>query len=153
MFFNKKKNDIVSPYKGKYIKLENVNDPAFSSKAMGDGFAVDLVSGDIKSPIDGSVMMCFPTKHAFGLIDDKGTEYLLHIGIDTVTLEGNGFECLVTESQKIKKGDMLCKADLEYLKENNISAVSMFIVTNKDVKHIFKGSEVDFGTGDIITVK
>ncbi len=153
MFFNKKSSDITSPYIGKYIKLENVSDPAFASKAMGDGFAVVLTSGEVKSPVDGTIMMCFPTKHAYGIADDNGTEYLLHIGVDTVTLEGDGFETFVKVGDKITKGQLLCKVNLEYLKEKNISAISKFIVTNKSIKNTFDGTEVDHTSTDLLIVK
>ncbi len=155
MFFNakKKKSDVISPYCGTCVKIEDVDDQVFSEKVVGDGIAVDLTSPDVLSPIDGTVTMATDTKHAFGLTDASGTEYLLHIGINTVTLNGEGFESYVEENDKVKKGQLLCRVNLALLKERGISTVSMFIVTNKELKSVYTGSDVEHGTENILAIK
>lgn len=123
---------MVSPYTGCIMPLDQVPDEVFNSKAMGDGFAVELTDGTITSPIDGSVFSIFPTKHALSLIDGFGNEVLLHLGLDTVNLNGEGFEVFVKEHDSIKTGQKLASVDLEFLKKKQISAVSPVTFTNLD---------------------
>ena len=97
--FKKNNTEILSPAEGEIITLEQVQDPVFSSKLLGDGFAIKLKDGRIFSPINGKVVSIFPTKHALGLLDENGLEVLIHIGIDTVSLNGKGFAIFVTEGE------------------------------------------------------
>ena len=85
---------------------------------MGDGFAIIPSDGTIVSPVDGTIINIFPTKHAFGILSDSGREILIHVGIDTVKLEGKGFEALVTENDRVEKGQPLLKVDLDYIEKN-----------------------------------
>ena len=122
--------NLTSPIEGKIILLEDVEDQVFSQKLMGDGYAVDITNNTVVSPFDGEVVMTFPTNHAYGLKRDDGLEILIHLGMDTVQLNGAGFECLVEKGDKIKKGDMIAKIDLNYIKEQGKSLISPVIVTS-----------------------
>lgn len=115
--FGKKDTDIFSPIKGKVIELSEVNDPVFSQKMMGEGFAVIPSDSTVYSPTVGIIKSIFPTKHAISISSDDGTEILLHIGIDTVSLEGKGLYPKVFEGQRVAIGDPLLVIDLQYLKE------------------------------------
>lgn len=127
-----KNESILSPAKGKVIDLAQVNDATFSSGALGKGFAVIPEDGMYYAPFDGEVSMIFPTKHAIGLTSHNGVEILIHIGLDTVELNGQYFESFVEQGQKIKKGDLLMKVDLDKVKEAGYDIVTPVIVTNSD---------------------
>ncbi|MHC9532176.1 beta-glucoside-specific PTS transporter subunit IIABC [Dellaglioa sp. BT-FLS60] len=128
----KKPVELHSPAKGKIIDLMNVNDATFASGALGDGFAVEPTEGNVYSPISGEIISVFPTKHAIGIVGDNGAEILVHIGIDTVNLNGKYFESKVQDGQKINAGDLLTTFDLEALKENGYDPTIMVIVTNSN---------------------
>lgn len=115
--FKKKGIDIFSPLNGEVIELAKVNDPVFSQKMMGEGFAVIPSDSTVYSPTIGIIKSIFPTKHAISISSDDGTEILLHIGIDTVSLEGKGLYPKVFEGQRVAIGDPLLVIDLQYLKE------------------------------------
>ncbi|WP_308698640.1 PTS glucose transporter subunit IIA [uncultured Thomasclavelia sp.] len=100
---------------GNLIPLSKVEDQVFSQGLMGDGFAVELKNGEIIAPFSGEVIMTFPTKHAYGLKRDDGLEVLIHIGMDTVQLNGKGFESFVNQGDFIKQGQTIAKVDLEYV--------------------------------------
>ncbi|WP_394371530.1 PTS glucose transporter subunit IIA [Enterococcus gilvus] len=117
VFFNKKKEDIFAPVNGQIIKLENVNDPVFSSKAMGDGFGIEPEENRIYSPTIGKVISVFPTKHAILLETKKGQSVLVHIGIDTVELNGQGIDVHVAEGQKVSEKTLLATVDLPFILE------------------------------------
>lgn len=127
-----KNESILSPAKGKVIDLAQVDDATFSSGALGKGFAVIPEDGMYYAPFDGEVSMIFPTKHAIGLTSNNGVEILIHIGLDTVELNGQYFESFVEQGQKIKKGDLLMKVDLNKVKEAGYDIVTPVIVTNSD---------------------
>lgn len=122
--------DFVAPMTGRVLDLDDVSDKVFSDRLMGDGFAIELTESDVVSPVDGVVAMTYPSKHAFGLKADSGEEILIHIGMDTVELDGKGFESFVEANQRVKKGDLLCKVDLEYVKDQGKSLVSPIIFTS-----------------------
>lgn len=128
--FGKKEKEIHAPVDGELIQINQVNDPVFSTKAMGEGFAIDPSNGKIFSPIKGTVTSIFPTKHAIGLVDKDGLEVLIHIGIDTVELAGEGFELLVAEGAKVKPSTPLVKVDLDYLAEKGKEATTMIVFPN-----------------------
>ena len=129
---------LVSPLEGKIVLLENVEDQVFSQKLMGDGFAVDLTDNKVISPFDGEVVMTFPTKHAYGLKRNDGLEILIHLGMDTVQLNGKGFDSFVKTGDQIKQGDIIAKVDLEYVKKQGKSLVSPVIVTYKHTINLLK---------------
>ena len=121
---------IASPFDGNAAELETAPDEGFAGKMMGDGAVVEPTEDTVKAPIDATVSFVFPTKHAIGLETEDGMEMLLHIGIDTVKLNGEGFEVLVEEGAKVKKGDALIKIDLEYIKNHAPSLVSPILCTD-----------------------
>ena len=121
---------ISSPATGVMIALEDVNDPIFSSKAMGEGVAFKLTDGHIYSPVDGEVIMAAKTGHAVGLKSNNGAEVLIHIGMDTVNMNGEGFNVLVKEGQKVSVGDLLVEADLEAIEKAGYDNVTPVIITN-----------------------
>lgn len=122
---------IYSPIKGKIVKLENVLDEAFSSGAVGKGIAIEpSEDGKVFAPFDGVIETAFPTKHAIGLTSDKGVELLIHIGMDTVKLDGKYFTSHIEEGQKIKKGDLLMEFDTEKIKEEGYSVITPIVITN-----------------------
>lgn len=122
--------EVGSPVNGKVIPLEEVSDPTFSQKLLGDGFAVIPSDGTIKSPADASVGVAYETGHAVGLVTEDGKEILIHIGIDTVDMKGAGFRMLVKEGQTVKKGDVLVEADLEEIKKAGKDTTVMVIFTS-----------------------
>ena len=125
-----KDEELVCPATGEMIALEDVNDPIFSSKAMGDGVAFKLTDGHIYSPVDGEVIMAAKTGHAIGLKSTDGAEVLIHIGMDTVNMNGKGFDVKVVEGQKINKGDLLVEANLDAIKEAGYDNITPVIITN-----------------------
>ena len=127
---NKDKNEILSPVNGEILELSQVPDQVFSQKIMGDGFAIKSTDGIITSPINGTVEMIFDTKHAIGLKDLNGREILIHLGIDTVNLKGEGFNVFVNAGDKVKAGDKLIEMDVKFIKENATSDISPVIFTN-----------------------
>ncbi|MFB6468375.1 glucose-specific PTS transporter subunit IIBC [Cytobacillus sp. Hz8] len=120
----------VAPVKGELKPITEVPDAVFSGKMMGDGFAIVPTEGTIVSPVDGKVINLFHTKHAIGLFSEAGREILIHVGIDTVNLKGEGFEILVSENETVKKGQPLLKADLDYLKQHAPSTITPVVFTN-----------------------
>lgn len=115
---------------GQVIDLADVKDPVFSQKMMGDGFAVEPENGKIYSPVAGTVTSVFPSKHAIGLVTNNGLEVLVHIGLETVSLEGKPFEVHVSEGQKVAAGDLLVTADLEAIKEAGRETSTIVVFTN-----------------------
>ncbi|KGX84482.1 glucose-specific PTS transporter subunit IIBC [Pontibacillus marinus] len=122
--------NIVSPLKGTIMPITEVPDQVFSGKMMGDGFAIEPEDGKIVSPVNGKVLNVFPTKHAIGLVDEQGTEILIHFGIDTVKLNGEGFTAKIAEGDEVKQGQTLMEVDLDYVKENAPSVVTPIVFTN-----------------------
>ncbi|HEL2204732.1 TPA: PTS glucose transporter subunit IIA [Streptococcus suis] len=121
---------LVSPLSGDVVALENVNDPVFSSGAMGKGLAVKPSEGVVYAPADAEVTIAFETGHAYGLKTASGAELLIHIGIDTVSMNGNGFEKLVAAGDKVKAGTPLAKFDAAKIAEAGLDDTTMIIVTN-----------------------
>jgi PTS system D-glucosamine-specific IIC component len=122
--------EFVAPIEGKIVPLSEVPDHVFSQKMMGDGFAILPSSGKIVAPCDGKIETLFPTKHAIGLTSTSGHEILIHIGIDTVELKGEGFTAYVAGGDQVKKGQHLLDVDLDFLKKNAPSIVTPIIFTN-----------------------
>ncbi|HEP1824592.1 TPA: PTS glucose transporter subunit IIA [Streptococcus suis] len=121
---------LVSPLSGDIVALENVNDPVFSSGAMGKGLAVKPSEGVVYAPADAEVTIAFETGHAYGLKTASGAELLIHIGIDTVSMNGNGFEKLVAAGDKVKAGTPIAKFDAAKIAEAGLDDTTMIIVTN-----------------------
>ncbi|WP_235864146.1 glucose-specific PTS transporter subunit IIBC [Sutcliffiella halmapala] len=120
----------LSPIKGEIKPLDDVPDQVFSSKMMGDGFAILPSEGIVVSPVDGEIVNLFPTKHAIGIQSNSGREILIHVGIDTVNLKGEGFESLVSQGDKVTKGQELLRFDIKFIEENAPSIITPIIFTN-----------------------
>ena len=125
-------DEVHSVADGQVINIEDVKDPVFSQKMMGDGFAVEPENGHIVSPVAGKVTSVFPTKHALGLVTDNGLEVLVHIGLDTVSLEGKPFEVKVSEGQTVAAGDLLVEADLDAIRAAGRETSTIVVFTNAD---------------------
>ena len=125
-------DEVHSVVDGEVINIEDVKDPVFSQKMMGDGFAVEPENGHIVSPVAGKVTSVFPTKHALGLVTDNGLEVLVHIGLDTVSLEGKPFEVKVSEGQTVAAGDLLVEADLDAIRAAGRETSTIVVFTNAD---------------------
>ena len=132
-----KENIIVSPQNGDVIPITEVPDQAFADKILGDGVAIIPEDGKVFSPVDGKIVQITDTLHAYGIQTDDGTDILIHIGIDTVELKGEGFKSFVSEGQKVKAGDCIAEADLDLIKEKGYPVHTPVIITNpNDVKEI-----------------
>ena len=121
---------LVTPIVGDVVALADVNDPVFSSGAMGQGIAVKPSQGVVYAPADAEVSIAFPTGHAFGLKTTNGAEVLIHVGIDTVTMNGEGFEAKVAQGDKVKAGDVLGTFDSNKIVAAGLDDTTMVIVTN-----------------------
>ena len=124
--------EVYSVADGQVVALEQVKDPVFAQKMMGDGFAVEPANGNIVSPVSGTVSSIFPTKHALGLVTEAGLEVLVHIGLDTVSLEGKPFTVHVAEGQKVAAGDLLVSADLDAIRAAGRETSTVVVFTNGD---------------------
>ena len=122
--------EVQAPMSGKVIPLSEVNDSVFSSEMMGKGVAILPDKGVVKAPFSGKVVTVTPTKHAIGLVSDDGIELLIHVGIDTVSLNGQFFDVLVKEGDEMKTGDHLLSFDIEGIQSNHLDVVTPIIVTN-----------------------
>ena len=135
-FFKKKPElekaglELAAMTDGRCIPLEEVNDPVFSGKALGDGIAIVPEDCVIAAPCDGTVSMLAETLHAFGMTRDDGLELMVHIGIDTVALQGEGFEALVAQGAQVKKGEPLIRFDATLMEKKGIDMTTMLILLN-----------------------
>ena len=147
-FFRKESNEIVSPIRGKCIPIEDVKDQVFASKMMGDGFAIIPSGNRVVSPIDGEIVLIPASKHAVGLKARNGIEILVHVGLDTVNLNGRGFKVLKSKGDKVKAGEALIEFDSMIMKEKDIDMTTMVIFTSgydKEIKLDCYGKEVNAG--------
>ena len=129
IFSKKWDGEIKSPVSGKTYSIEKVKDEMFSKKMMGDGIAIKPTSSKIYAPITGKITTAFFTKHAVGITNKEGLNILIHIGIDTVKLDGEGFKTFIEQNQKIKKGDLLVEIDIPYINKNAISSDIIMVIT------------------------
>lgn len=149
-------DDFVAPLDGKVIPLTDVDDDVFSQKMMGDGLAIEPTGGSVASPVNGKIINIFPTKHAIGIRSEGGYEIMVHLGLDTVKLNGQGFDSLISEDQNVSQGQEIMKIDLDYLRKNAPSTVSPIVFTNLgegqsvDLKHT---GEVKQGTTGILEIE
>ncbi|MFT8949428.1 MAG: beta-glucoside-specific PTS transporter subunit IIABC [Liquorilactobacillus hordei] len=146
VIFNKE-TTLASPLTGKLLQLSEIDDKVFASGAMGKGIAIEPTEGVVYAPADGEIILAFPTGHAVGLKTTDGAELLMHIGMDTVNLEGKGFEMLVKQGDQVKLGTPLVRFDIEAIKAAGYSIVTPLVVTNSknyhEVKVISNKSEVN----------
>ncbi|AAK78403.1 PTS system beta-glucosides-specific IIC component/PTS system sucrose-specific IIC component [Clostridium acetobutylicum] len=134
---------VVSPVNGKVVLLKNVPDKTFAEGLIGDGIGVDPEDGEVVSPIDGTVVHVFETKHAIAMKSKNGVEMLIHIGIDTVKMEGNGFKSFINDGEEVKKGDKLIQFDLDLVKEKAVSPIVLTIVTNHEDMGFVNSEKID----------
>lgn len=152
LFKKKEKTNIVAPVSGKLIELEKVKDPVFAKKMMGDGFAIKPnLQGqtfDVYAPIDAEVVSLPSTKHAVGLRNREGQEILIHIGIDTVDLKGNGFSSYISQGDYVHQGEKLISVDDNVLKHNNLDDTVMVILVKGYANNLLinYGNKVDQDT-------
>lgn len=131
---DKKTYTITSPIKGKVVDIKEVADPAFNKGELGKGVGIipEKDKDDVLAPVSGIVSALFPTFHAIGLTTDQGVEVLIHIGIDTVQLEGDGFKAYVFEGKKVVRGEKLIEVDYRKLKDKGYDIATMIVITNAD---------------------
>lgn len=140
-----------APITGITKKLSDIEDKGFASGAMGEGFAIEMQDGKVVAPFSGEVMVCFPTGHAYGLKSNDGKEILIHIGMDTVELDGKGFDVKVQAGQKIKQGDVLVNVDIDYVKSQGKSLVTPIVFTDgRKVELLQENVSVKAGDENII---
>lgn len=146
---------IKAPATGRFVDLKDVPDPTFSEKMMGEGFAVEPSEGRIVSPVKGKIVQVFPTKHAVGIKSDEGLDVLIHIGLETVALNGEGFTTHVSEGDKVNPGDLLVEFTLADIKEKAKSLITPVVFTEGDQIQDIKSHEqtdVTAGETDMVTV-
>lgn len=138
-FLKRKTREIKAPVDGQVVALESVDDEVFSQKLAGDGVAIVPMSNIFTAPIDGTVTKIFSTNHAYTVKSPKDLEVMVHIGLDTVALEGKGFERIAKEGDEVKAGDPIIQVDLEYIRGHARDIITPVIITDEsDVKNIDK---------------
>lgn len=151
-------DDIVIPIEGTLLSLTEVPDEVFSQKMMGDGFAIKPENGAVVSPVNGQIVNVFPTKHAIGIEAANGKEILIHFGIDTVNLKGEGFNVQVNQGDKVTAGQKLMDVDLSIIEAKAKSIITPIIFTNLAPNEIINidnnvGQKVSRGEKNIISIK
>lgn len=151
-----KNETVIAPITGEVKQLEEVPDPVFAEKMMGEGIAIDPTEGMVVAPFDGEIVQLFPTNHAVGLKTPSGLEILIHVGLETVALDGEGFEAFVKQGDQVKKGDKLVAFDIDIIKEKASSTITPIIMTNGDAIESFEltsESTVTAGESHLIDLK
>lgn len=144
----KKNNSVIAPICGKVLDLSQVPDDVFASKLAGDGVAIECSDDTIVSPVEGTLSLIFKTNHAFGITVDNGIELLVHIGIDTVNLKGEGFERLAKEGGRVKVGDPIIRINRDFIKEKGYSLISPVLITNLEkIKEIKSNVDIKATAG------
>ena len=136
-----KEETIMAPLSGTVRQLEEVPDPVFAGKMVGDGIAIEPSDGIVVAPFDAEVVQLFPTKHAIGLRGKSGLEVLIHIGLETVSLKGEGFEAFIKQGDQVKMGEKLVQFDMTIVKEKANGTITPVIMTNGDIVENFDISE------------
>jgi glucose-specific phosphotransferase system IIA component len=147
--FNRKKQSsiqIKAPINGNAKNIEETPDPVFAQRMMGDGIIIEPMDGKLVAPVKAEVSLVFPTLHAVGLKMEDGTEILLHFGLETVSLNGEGFKSYVEKGQIVNPGDLLIEADLEYIKQHAVSDVLIMVFTTVE-----EGKTLAFSYGNVTT--
>lgn len=145
---------LKSPLEGKIIPIEEVPDPVFADKVVGDGIAIDPTGNLVVAPCDGTIGKIFETNHAFSMETASGVELFVHFGIDTVELKGEGFKRIASEGQVVKTGDPVIEVDLTLLREKAKSVITPLVISNMDdVERLEKGAgNATLGVTDAVTV-
>jgi PTS system beta-glucosides-specific IIC component len=128
--FKKKEMVVTSPLKGQSVSLKEVPDETFSQGFLGNGAAIEPAEGKVYAPVDGEITTAFPTGHAIGLKSKQGLEVLIHVGIDTVMLEGKYFQLKVKEGQQVRQGDLLIEVDIQAVKAEGYKVITPVIICN-----------------------
>ncbi|WP_029267142.1 PTS sugar transporter subunit IIA [Virgibacillus alimentarius] len=159
-FFKKKEKDkdivLYAPVDGELVPLEEVPDPVFAQKMMGDGVAIHPANDVVTAPLDGEIIQLSETKHAIGIRGANGVEILIHIGLDTVNLKGEGFTAHIHEGDRVKKGDKLVSFDTKMIEEKATGTIIPIIITNtNDMSEIHAEAKQTVAAGEnvILTVK
>ena len=137
----------IAPMSGRLFAIEEIDDQGFASKSMGDGIAIELRDGVVVAPFSGTVEAAFPTGHAYGIACDNGRELLIHLGMDTVELQGKGFTARVQQGDRVRQGDVLAEVDVDYVKRQGKSLVSPVVFTDGGAVRVLK-RDVDVTRGD-----
>ncbi len=153
--FKKKGITIVSPMKGKCVGIKEVSDPTFGDEILGKGVAIIPEDGKVYAPADGVITTMFPTGHAVGMTTNEGVELLVHVGLDTVALKGDGFNIVAKEEQRVQKGDLLMEADLDKIKAAGYDVITPVVICNTDeYSEVIGLTDTDVSAGDdIIEIK
>ena len=154
-FFKKKAKeyyDVVgAPLKGEAVSSAEVNDPTFAEEMLGKGMAIKPSEGKVYAPFDGEVAMVFDTKHAVSLVSAKGTEVLIHVGLDTVMLKGEHYTAHVESGATVKKGDLLLEFDMEAIKTAGYEVIAPVVICNADdYKDVIRTTGVAVEAGDVV---
>lgn len=159
-FFKKRNNEekkvpqLVAAVNGKVVPLSEVPDPVFAQKMAGDGVAIEPTGNLVVAPADGELSLVFNTKHAFAITLDNGIELLVHIGVDTVSLNGEGFEQLAEQGTKVKAGTPIIKIDREFIQSKGFSLMTPILITNPDILSSIEPIEnIDSVAGETPVVK
>jgi len=137
----------IAPMSGRLFAIEDIDDQGFASKSMGDGIAIELQDGVVVAPFSGTVEVAFPTGHAYGIACDNGRELLIHIGMDTVELQGKGFTARVQQGDRVRQGDVLAEVDVAYVQSQGKPLVSPVVFTDGEAIRVLK-KDVDVKRGD-----
>lgn len=154
--FGKKETSltIMSPITGKVVKIEDVPDQVFSQKMIGDGIAIEPSEGIVVAPIDGEIVQIFPTNHAVGIRGKDGLEILIHIGMDTVAMAGEGFKGHVVQGDQVTAGDKLVSFDLNLIREKAESIISPVVITNFEaIASLTKTEEIAVNRGESVLLQ
>lgn len=155
MFGNSNRKKLLAVADGMALPLDDVPDPAFAGKMLGDGFAVEPSSGVFYSPVDGKVESVTDTLHAYSIRSDDGLDILVHIGIDTVGLKGKGFSSLVAPGDRVKAGEPIARADLDLIRAGGLPTITPVLVSNPEELKSFELSlgEVKGGASAVLKYK
>ncbi|MEK5070942.1 PTS sugar transporter subunit IIA [Sporosarcina sp. FSL K6-1508] len=134
--FKKRKLQIFAPVNGDIIPLDQVPDPVFSQKMLGEGIAIMPTTGNIHAPIEGKIVLVADSLHAIGIRSNDGTEILIHIGLETVSLQGKGFTVLVKAGDKVSLGQSLIEVDWDYVREHAESIITPIVITNSKEREV-----------------
>lgn len=153
-FFKRSKDiEIMAPISGKMVDLDTVPDEVFAQKLVGDGVAIEPSQGLVVAPCDGKIIQIFPTNHAVGIETENGYDLLIHVGINTVELNGEGFTRLVAEDTKVKKGQPLLQVDLEKVKAAGKPATTLCVITTMEKVEIQSISKGDAVAGETCVIQ
>ena len=145
---------LLAPFSGKTVELTSVPDPVFAEKLTGDGLAIELASDTVLAPCDGVISLFFDTKHAFAITTDDGIQILVHVGLDSIILNGEGLTALKKSGDRVQAGTPILKIDLDVLRKNSINMISPVLVVNYDkvldLKARSAGCEVAAGSDEVL---